>query len=139
MGYLILTGLAVVAAIAIVYSAIKLLVGKHWFLSWLRGTFGLCLLLLGGMLLFTALDIYSYRQLAVERNIATISFVSVGSQKYLATFAETDGEDQFFELNCDQWQLDTRIIKWNDWFNRMGLETGYRLDRINGRYLSLAE
>ncbi|MFT7224419.1 MAG: hypothetical protein ACI82Z_001976 [Cellvibrionaceae bacterium] len=139
MGYLILTGLVTAIALVVVYGAVKLLMGKHWFVAWLRGTIGLGLLLLGGLLLFVALDAYSYRQLATEKSVATISFTLLSPQRYLATFVKIDGDSQFFELSGDQWQLDSRIIKWNNSLNRMGFKTGYRLDRLSGRYLSLSD
>ena len=61
----------------------------------------------------------------------------MGPQHFAATFVEIEGKNQTFELYGDQWQLDSRIIKWHNFLSKMGLKTGYRLDRINGRYLSL--
>ena len=139
MGYTILTLIILLLALVAAYWAAKLLLNRHWLVGWIRGTLGIALLAGVAVLGFSALDIYSYRQLAAEKVIATISFRSLGAQQFMANFVELDGADRHFELYGDQWQLDSRIIKWHGLLNRLGLPTGYRLDRISGRYLSLSD
>lgn len=137
MGYLIISAIFVVIAIALILWVIKLLFKKNWFLGWLRGCFGLVLIfgvfIVGSM----AFDVYSYKQLEPEQNIATISFISLGDQHYAANFSENGKRQSTFELHGDQWQLDSRIIEWKGSFARIGLKTGYRLETISGRYLLL--
>lgn len=137
MGYLIISAIFVVLAVVLTLWVIKLLFKKNWFLGWLKGSFGVVLIfgvfVLGSM----AYDVYSYKQLESEQNIATISFVSLGEQHFAANFSEYGKSQSTFELHGDQWQLDSRIIKWKGIFTRMGLKTGYRLERISGRYLLL--
>lgn len=137
MGYLIISAVFVVLAVLLTLWVIKLLFKRNWFLGWLKGSFGVVLLfgvfVLGSM----AYDVYNYKQLESEQNIATISFVSVGEQHFSASFVENGKRQETFELHGDQWQLDSRIIKWKGMFARLGLKTGYRLDRISGRYLLL--
>jgi hypothetical protein len=137
MGYLLLAVIFVVIAAFLAVWAAKLLFKHNWFFGWLRGMAGIALILGVVVLAFMALDIYSYRQLQSEQNIATISFRSLGPQQYSAVFADASGKQQVFELYGDQWQLDSRIIKWDGLLSRMGMKTGYRLDRISGRYLLL--
>lgn len=137
MGYLLLAIIFVLLAAVLAYFASKILLKHSWFLAWLRGMFGLALLLGVVVLALMAVDIYSYRQLAVEQNIATISFNQLDDQEYSASFVDSSGKQQNFTLLGDQWQLDSRIIKWNQLLNRLGMKTGYRLDRISGRYLLL--
>ena len=137
MGYLFLTFIFIIFAVLLGICAVKLLWKQTWFLGWLRGMFGFTLIVSVLILAFMALDIYSYRQLQAEENIATMSFRHIDTQHYTATFVPTSGAQKTFELYGDQWQLDSRIIKWHGLMSRMGMKTGYRLDRISGRYLLL--
>jgi len=137
MGYLFLAIMFVLLAAVLTYFASKILFKHSWILGWLRGMFGLALLLGVTVLALMAFDIYSYRQLDSEQNIATISFTALDSQEYAATFVDNNGSQQNFTLLGDQWQLDSRIIKWNGILSRLGMNTGYRLERISGRYLLL--
>jgi hypothetical protein len=137
MGYLVLAVFAALIGLFLAYLAAKLLLKGNWLLGWLRGMLGVALLAGVILLACVAFDIYSYRQLQVEQNIATISFRQLDQQHFTATFVESNGSQQLFELQGDQWQLDSRIIKWHGIISRMGMKTGYRLERISGRYLSL--
>lgn len=139
MGYLLLTVVFALVATVLAFWSIKLLYKTQWFTGWLRGSSGL-LLVIGVIVVgCMAFDIYSYRQLTAEQNIAIISFKALAKQHYSVTFAETNGQQQVFDLYGDQWQLDSRIIKWKGLMHRLGMRTGYRLDRISGRYLLLDE
>ncbi|MFT6390001.1 MAG: hypothetical protein ACJAUP_003401 [Cellvibrionaceae bacterium] len=137
MGYLIISAIFVVLTVALALWVIKLLFNKNWFLGWLRGSFGIVLICAVFIVGSIAYDIYSYKQLEEEQNIATISFIALGEQHYAANFVVTGKRQSNFELHGDQWQLDSRIIEWKGFFARIGLKNGYRLERISGRYLLL--
>ena len=47
---------------------------------------------------------------------------------------ESDVGTISFRLAGDEWQLDTRVIKWKAWTNLLGKDTFYQLDRFAGRY-----
>ena len=126
-------------ALTIAVWCFKLLKTQHWFLGWLRGTAGMLMIFAVVALALMVFDVFSYKQLAREQFIATISFNEIGPQRFSATFVETNGNQNVYELLGDQWQLDSRIIKWNGVVNRVGLTSGYRLDSISGRYLSLTD
>jgi TRAP-type C4-dicarboxylate transport system permease large subunit len=98
MGYLLLAIIFVLLALALAVGAVRLLTRDHWFLGWLRGMLGLTLLTGVLLLSLMAVDVYSYRQLATEQNIATISFKQLESQQYSATFVENNGQQQNFQL-----------------------------------------
>ena len=70
-------------------------------------------------------DVYSYRHLADEQ------LVSV----------DTVNEDplQTFLIMGDQWQLDSRVIRWKLPIARLGFDNLYRLERLSGRYQSIEE
>jgi hypothetical protein len=136
MPYTLLSVVIFLLALLSTYGAYKLLLRSHWFLKWLRGTSGLLLVIIILFLGFIALDIFSYKPLVAEKNIATIRFKQQSSQQYIATLI-TENTTREYELHGDQWQLDSRVIKWSNMLVRFGMDTGYRLDRLSGRYLSL--
>jgi hypothetical protein len=136
MPYTLLSVVILLFALLSTYGAYKLLLRSHWFLKWLRGTSGLLLILIIFLLSVIALDVFSYQRLVEEKNIATIRFKQQNPQQYIATLV-TENNTRQYELYGDQWQLDSRIIKWSNTLARFGMETGYRLDRLSGRYLSL--
>lgn len=127
---------AIIAALVLV-GALKTLFRPGWLLGWFKGTFGLVLVLLAGIIGLLAWDVFSYDELAGETSVATISFEQLGEQHFQATLVQSGGPESQFELRGDQWQLDARIFKWSPALARLGLKPGYRLDRLAGRYYSL--
>jgi hypothetical protein len=95
------------------------------------------LLAVAGMLGLVAVGMNGYRALTSERNAATVEIEREGEQQFTATFTFPDGEERSFELAGDQLYVDARILKWHPRANLVGVQTGYQLDRVSGRYLSL--
>lgn len=139
MLYLGVTVVGVIIAIVLLLAALKFLIKPAWLLGWLRGTFGLLIVAVAIYLLAVALDFYSYRQLAKNQTIATVSFSEQASQAYQLTLVNDKGEELRFEMNGDLWQLDARLLQWTPSLTRLGFLPGYRLDRLSGRYISLEE
>ena len=71
--------------------------------------------------------------------MAKIEFQSLGKHHYQAILSEKNTQPVFLELHGDQWQLDTRIIKWNGVAAWSGLKPMYRLERISGRYQDIEQ
>lgn len=42
-------------------------------------------------------------------------------------------------LDGDLWQLDARLFKWKGLGDLLGLQPGYRLERLSGRYLAIEQ
>lgn len=140
MFFNILAGIIVFVGLLVLYSALRMLVRKGWVLAWLRGMFGIILLGASIFLVMVAVDLWSYQQLVREKSIGTISFSSTGYKTYNANLLLTDdNQERAFELKGDQWQMDARIIRWKGLLNSFGAKPGYRLDRLSGRYYSLAD
>ena len=137
MAYTLLAGLIIVIAFVVVLLAGRLLFKGSWVLGWLRGMCGMVLVVASVLLALSAFDFYSYKQLSKEQTVASISFTKLEDQRYQVSLVDSSGLEQVYELNGDLWQLDARIIKWNQTLAGMGLSPGYRLDRLSGRYLSL--
>lgn len=139
MFYTVIAGVIIAAALLTMLFAGRLLLKGTWILGWLRGMSGLLLLCGAAVLVFGAIDFYSYKQLSQENTIASIGFTRIEAQKYQASLVDNDGTERLFELNGDLWQLDARILKWNKLLAGAGLKPGYRLDRLSGRYYALED
>ncbi len=50
-----------------------------------------------------------------------------------------NSEPEYYSLYGDEWQLDTRIIKWKSWANVIGLDSYYQLERLSGRYANIEQ
>jgi len=103
--------------------------------------FSTALFLLSISLFFAAFvtDLSTYERLTREYSIASIKFHSLGQQHYEAVLTKSNKHPVFFELHGDQWQLDTRLIKWKGAAAWAGLKPLYQLDRLTGRYRTIKQ
>ena len=137
MLYTLIAIVVILVAAYIAYSALKVLWLNSWFIGWLKGMFGLALLALGLGIGLVAYDIYTYKQILVGQPVATINFETIEDQYFDALVVGADGNQQRFNLRGDQWQLDTRVIKWQGYFSSFNIKPAYRLDRLSGRYFDI--
>ncbi|MBL4827525.1 MAG: cation/multidrug efflux pump [Spongiibacteraceae bacterium] len=137
MVYTALAGLLIILAFFVVLVAGRLLFKGPWFLGWLKGMSGIVLAGFAVILSLAALDFYSYKQINREEFIANLSFSRISPQHFQVSLVDSNGLELVRELKGDLWQLDARIMKWNKTLAGLGLSTGYRLDRLSGRYYSL--
>ncbi len=135
-------GLAWVAALmALLVLAIagRILFDRSWLLGWLRGTGGLAILALAGLVAVVAYDLRSYAPLpASGETLLTLSFKAEGDQRYRATLREGASERNVI-INGDLWQLDARVFGWQKLATLIGLRSGYRLELLSGRYLTVEQ
>ena len=102
---------------------------------------------LGVVVLFAAFSIvllmatiYTYDRLTGETLIAELRFDVTGDRQYVAHLRTGDRcEDRAFPLYGDQWRIDAEFLKWKYWALLLGLDSQYRLDRLEGRYRSVAD
>ena len=102
---------------------------------------------LGLVVLFAALSVllltatvYTYDRLSAETLIAELRFDATGERQYAATLKTGDGcDERTFPVLGDQWRVDAEFLKWKYWALLFGLDSQYRLDRLEGRYRSAAE
>ena len=118
--------------------AMRVLLGGNWLLGWLRGTFGLLLLGLGAVVGLIAWDVTTYRPMPLDKPVARLTFQADGPQRYQVRL-EQDGNSRLVTLEGDLWQLDLRALQWNGLAALLGLENGYRLQRLSGRYLAVEQ
>lgn len=123
----------------IAYKALSILFRGSWILGWLRGMFGLLLLVVAVAIGLIAYDIFRYKQISEEQVVATLSFTKVAEQHFNAVLVDKEGKEHKYDLRGDQWQLDARVIKWQGYLGTFGLHPAFRLDRISGRYYELQQ
>jgi hypothetical protein len=94
---------------------------------------------LGFALLLTA-SIYSFYTLTDETLIAELEFDRLGQQNFLAHVRTADFcSAEQFPVYGDQWRIDAQFLKWRYWASLLGLESQYRLERLEGRYRDTAQ
>jgi len=103
------------------------------------GLLGVVALASGFGLAALAFSVQGYSALSHEALAGTLRTRPLGERIFLAELELPDGSSQQFPIEGDQLYVDARILKWKPWANLLGLHTGYRLDRIGGRYLVLED
>lgn len=134
-------GLAIaitLVGLIVLWIALRMLFGGNWLLGWLRGTTGLLVLAGAALMGLIAWDVCSYRSLPQDAPLATLSFEADGPQRYQVK-VEQGSEVRFVTLEGDLWQLDARILRWKGVATLIGLEPGYRLHKLSGRYLAVEQ
>lgn len=91
------------------------------------------------VVLLTA-TVYTYDRLTAETLIAELRFDATGDRQYVAHLRTGDRcADRAFQVYGDQWRVDAEFLKWKYWALLFGLDSQYRLDRLEGRYRLAAE
>lgn len=140
MFYSVATTVSGILAVLLVLAALRTLLKGTWFWGWMRGMSGVVLIGLAAFCVLVGLDLRSYRQVLLDKPVATVSFQKVDEQAFVATVALTDsGLATDYYLRGDQWQMDARIIRWKGVLSQAGGKPGYRLERISGRYVSIED
>jgi hypothetical protein len=88
-----------------------------------------------------AATVYTYDRLTAETLIAELRFDATGGDRqYVAHLRTGDRcDERVFPVFGDQWRVDAEFLKWKYWALLFGLDSQYRLDRLEGRYRSAAE
>ncbi len=87
--------------------------------------------------LLLAANIYTYHRLTAETAIAELRFEPTGDRQYLAYLRTGDRcNERVLPVFGEQWRVDAAFLKWQYWALLLGLDSQYRLDRLEGRYRS---
>lgn len=130
-------GFAVLAFVVLLFAS-RILTGDRWFNGLLRGMFGLSLLavaLVGGLV---AYDISTYQEIPQDKPLFTLSVQAQTAQRYQVTILEGAVERTFL-LDGDLWQLDASPKEMERLSRTIGLQPGYRLETLNGRFLAIEQ
>ncbi len=97
--------------------------------------FSITLLAVGLALAAMGLNLHTYQRLTHERDVAEVEFTQLGPQSFSVRIHYPDaGRYDELQLQGDAWQIDARMLKWRGPAILAGLDSGYRLERISGRY-----
>jgi hypothetical protein len=83
--------------------------------------------------------IAGYHAFTQEVVAATITTEPLGRQRFRATVLLPDSSLHSYDLAGDEIYVDAHILKWRPIANLLGLQTAYELDRIAGRYHTVAD
>ncbi|WP_373090124.1 cation/multidrug efflux pump [Zhongshania sp.] len=84
-------------------------------------------------------DVLSYRNLADETMVARVFVGANKDPKQFLVSVDTlnDQPLQSYLLMGDQWQIDSRVMRWQLPAARLGFDNLYRLERLLGRYADI--
>jgi hypothetical protein len=84
-------------------------------------------------------NLHTYSRLTHEQDVARVSLRQLGERHFVASVQPHGAEPRHFELRGDEWQIDARVLKWQPMATLLGFDTAYRLERLSGRYASVAD
>lgn len=113
---------------------VRRLIKRKYYSGSTLGLAGSSLIALSILFFFLILNLYTYQRFTHEAPVAQLTFSQTGDKQYRVELQAHQGETRSLDLNGDEWQLDSRIIKWTGVATLLGLDTVYRMERISGRY-----
>jgi hypothetical protein len=111
---------------------LKLVSGTMFFLS------GGVVLLVAAVAALVAANLYTYARLTHEQEAARVSMRQLGERWYMVSVQPAKSPPRHYELRGDEWQIDARVLKWRAMGTLLGFDTVYRLERLSGRYGTVA-
>jgi hypothetical protein len=137
----IVAGIAL-AALVVAFPLLLISIRRLRRLQVVRGTLffgsGAIVILLAIGAAFVVLNLYTYARLTHEQHAARVTMRQLGERHFVATVQAPKDAARHFELRGDEWQIDARVLKWRGIGTLAGLDTLYRLERLSGRYASVA-
>jgi hypothetical protein len=137
MQYYGLAALLVLLALLVLALAIARGWRLDWLLPWLKGNLLLLALAISAVLGIAAWEMQQFKSLESGSTVVTLEFTEVGPQLFDVELS--GGEAGRVRLNGDQWELDAQVLRWRGLGHAIGLQDGYRLHRLAGRYLALEQ
>jgi hypothetical protein len=92
------------------------------------------------VIMLLSASVYTFNVLTAETLIAELRFDRTGDRQYLAHLRTGDRcDERMLPVLGEQWRVDAEFLKWKYWAMLFGLDSQYRLERLEGRYRSAAE
>lgn len=129
-------GLAVgvaIVALLILALGVRILVRGNWVLAWLRGSLGLGIVVLAALFGLLAYDFSTYKQSTATDLQVQVSIKQSVDQRFELSLSRAQQVDTFV-VEGDLWRLDVRELGWQGAADAIGLQPGYRLDRVKTRF-----
>jgi hypothetical protein len=106
-----------------------------------RGLTGILLLLLAASLLWVTFLVQTYLGVTGEIKVAHVRASTITNAPHMVivelTLYDKDGHqtsDSTYLMQGDEWMLQGDIVKFPTWLNIVGLHSGYKLTRLEGRF-----
>jgi hypothetical protein len=112
---------------------VRLVSGTMFFLV------GALVLMLAVVAALVVTNLFTYARLTHEQDVARVSLRQLGERHFVASVQPNGAAARHFELRGDEWQIDARVLKWQPMATLLGFDTAYRLERLSGRYASVAD
>lgn len=138
MQYYGLAGLVLVIVALILLAVFRAGWRLGWLLPWLKGNLLLLGVLFAGAMAVVAWELQQFKTLEPGANVATLEFRKLGPQRFELIFT-AGAEPRSIILEGDMWQLDAQVLRWRGLGHAIGLQDGYRLHRLKGRYMALEQ
>ena len=140
LGWMTLAAIAVgILGVALGLASFAALFSGRLFAFVVRAVFGTVFVVSAGVLGIVSLGLEGVQAMAREDTAARISVRPTAAQRFEATVRFADGRSEIYDIAGDEIYIDAHVLKWTPTLNRFGLHTSYRLDRIGGRYRTLAQ
>jgi hypothetical protein len=121
------------------FAGLRRLWGRRVIVGCLEGLSGLLLLAISALIMAISINLNTYDRLTYEAFVVDVKFRERAPQHFWTYITLPHTRAMVFDLRGDEWQLDARILKWQGIAFLLGLDTGYRLDRLSGRYRDIAQ
>lgn len=134
-------GLAVLVgclALLLLYLTLRFGWRLEWLLGWLKGCALLILLGVCAIVGLLAWEFSQFRPITDGARIASLEFQQTGNQQYHAR-VQTSAGMQPLPIQGQLWEMDVQVLRWRGLPHMLGLEDGYRLNGLSGRYLTLEQ
>ena len=117
--------------------AVRILFFSSWLKVWFQSTFALLGLFVAILLIFSSFDLYKFGIYQESERIALVTTNQSNSQRFDLVLAMGNRVPTHFDIRGDMWQLDVRLLVWDELWAVIGLRNLYRFDRLSGRYHSI--
>ncbi len=114
---------------------------RHRGIGWGRAMSGIVLVAVALSLLWAVVALQTYLGLTHEIKVAHIRATQVTNvpHEMFVELTQYDGNNHAtstgtFQVQGDEWMVQGNIIKLASWLNIVGLHSGYKLTRLEGRY-----
>lgn len=134
-------GLAVLVgclALLLLYLTLRFGWRLDWLLGWLKGCALLVMLAACAAIGLLAWELSRFAPITDGARVAMLEFRQNASQQHEARVT-ANAVTQQLPVQGDLWELDVQVLRWKGLPRMLGLEDGYRLNNLSGRYLTLEQ
>ncbi len=138
MQYIGLAALVGCLALLLLYLTLRFGWRLDWLLGWLQGCALLILLGACAVIAVLAWELSQFTPITDGARVATLEFRHNAPQQHEARVTSKAVTQQLL-VHGELWELDVQVLRWRGLPRMLGLEDGYRLNNLSGRYLTLEQ